>query len=293
VRTEFLYDGLNRRVRIVKRQSGQIVSEKRLLWCDDVICEERDSSGSVTNRRIFGAGFEESGSAFFQTKDHLESIREATDASNAIRARYDYDLFGRVTKLSGDVDTSYGFAGLYFEQSSGLLLANYREYDAALGRFTNADPIGMRGGINLYLYAEGNPARFIDPLGLQSESLSGFERENMMHLNCIIGQWGKTGMEWKAGKGGTRWAHCMASCRTKKCSNSEMTAKEAGSLKELWDVTFCLGFGVESSCGSAEQPQDHDDNEQGYTCPNNMSCEDRCKDLKDKPDPPPGPYGNR
>jgi RHS repeat-associated protein len=47
-------------------------------------------------------------------------------------------------------------------------LSNYRNrfYDPATGRFTQEDPIGFNGGINLYGYAGNNPASFTDPFGL-------------------------------------------------------------------------------------------------------------------------------
>jgi RHS repeat-associated protein len=42
----------------------------------------------------------------------------------------------------------------------------FRTYDPATGRYLEADPIGQRGGINLYPYVQSNPLNFIDPHGL-------------------------------------------------------------------------------------------------------------------------------
>ncbi len=41
-----------------------------------------------------------------------------------------------------------------------------RDYDPALSRYIEADPIGLRGGINVYGYVGGNPINRIDPWGL-------------------------------------------------------------------------------------------------------------------------------
>ena len=41
-----------------------------------------------------------------------------------------------------------------------------RPYDPDLGRWITRDPIGERGGINLYGYVNNNPINEIDPLGL-------------------------------------------------------------------------------------------------------------------------------
>ena len=49
---------------------------------------------------------------------------------------------------------------------SGLDFTLYRAYDPTHARWLNRDPIGELGGINLYAYATGNPASFVDPLGL-------------------------------------------------------------------------------------------------------------------------------
>jgi uncharacterized protein RhaS with RHS repeats len=39
-------------------------------------------------------------------------------------------------------------------------------YDPATGRFTQEDPIGLAGGLNLYGFANSNPLSYSDPFGL-------------------------------------------------------------------------------------------------------------------------------
>ena len=40
-RSEFSYDGFDRRVRIVEKKHGAVVSDVWLLWCGSAICEQR------------------------------------------------------------------------------------------------------------------------------------------------------------------------------------------------------------------------------------------------------------
>ncbi|MFC2996291.1 RHS repeat-associated core domain-containing protein [Acinetobacter sichuanensis] len=42
----------------------------------------------------------------------------------------------------------------------------YRYYSPYVGRFISRDPIGLKGGYNIYAYAP-NPVRWVDPLGLE------------------------------------------------------------------------------------------------------------------------------
>src|SRR5471032_2602134 len=51
---------------------------------------------------------------------------------------------------------------------SGLEYRRNRYYDPQSGRFTQEDPIGLAGGLNLYGFAGGDPLNFDDPFGLDS-----------------------------------------------------------------------------------------------------------------------------
>ncbi|MDD5263076.1 MAG: hypothetical protein PHD76_14630 [Methylacidiphilales bacterium] len=128
------------------------------------ICEERDASNTVT-KRFYGQGEQMTGANYFYTRDHLGSVRELTDSTTAVRARYGYDPYGRTTKLSGDQDADFGYTGHYQHQKSGLTLAPYRIYDANLGRWLSRDPIEERGGINLYGYCQNDSVNYVDPDG--------------------------------------------------------------------------------------------------------------------------------
>ena len=47
-----------------------------------------------------------------------------------------------------------------------LVRMGYRDYDPAVGRFLERDPIDYSGGINLYAYAGNNPITHADPSGM-------------------------------------------------------------------------------------------------------------------------------
>ncbi|WP_379554153.1 RHS repeat-associated core domain-containing protein [Qipengyuania sp. DGS5-3] len=80
------------------------------------------------------------------------------DAGNAVPLSGDY-------LLPGFPGQSRIFSDLYYNR--------YRDYDPVTGRYIQADPIGLGGGSNNYVYALNNPVNYMDPDGLSPLDLLG------------------------------------------------------------------------------------------------------------------------
>jgi RHS repeat-associated protein len=161
---QFAYDGQSRR--ISETDNGTLT--KQWVWVGNQMAEEQDGNNIVT-KKFYPQGEQQSGTAYYYTSDHLGSTREMTDGSGTIQAKYDYDPFGRVTKLSGSLDSTFQYTGDYYHAASALNLTLNRGYDPNTGRWLSRDPIKnaeMRQGPNLYEYVQDDPILKSDPLGL-------------------------------------------------------------------------------------------------------------------------------
>lgn len=170
--TEIQYDAFSRRDRIIERDAtATLTSDKRYIWNELSLLEERDATSGNTLRRFYEEGEKRLTGAevgnYYYMRDHLGSIRELLDSSRVVRARYDYSLWGERSKISGNLDSENGYTGHWYHAKSGLHLAPFRAYDAELGRWLNRDPIEENGGWNLYAYVANEPINWRDPLGLQ------------------------------------------------------------------------------------------------------------------------------
>ena len=99
----------------------------------------------------------------------LVNILALTDASGQPLRQYHYQAFGFPEEYRADRQP-FRFTGREWDKELGLYYYRARYYDPRAGRFISEDPIGFVGGLNLYRYADGNPVRFIDPLGLAGEA---------------------------------------------------------------------------------------------------------------------------
>jgi RHS repeat-associated protein len=114
----------------------------------------------------------------------IGTTERMTDGAGSIAHRAVYTAFGELIDESGAVGTRYGYAGAYGYQSAssqepadplaelGWLHVGERYYDPSAGRFVQRDPIGIRGGLNVYEYAKSGPVILVDPAGLTSSLYS-------------------------------------------------------------------------------------------------------------------------
>ncbi|WP_083944862.1 MULTISPECIES: RHS repeat-associated core domain-containing protein [unclassified Variovorax] len=117
--------------------------------------------------------------------DHLNTPRRLTDSQGQAVWQWAYSAFGDTKPTTAhnrfaDLDvtpnpgiTSFaeflfnlGYMGMYRDNESGLGQNWNRYYDSRTGRYTQFDPIGLRGGWNGFIYANLNPLMFMDPTGL-------------------------------------------------------------------------------------------------------------------------------
>ncbi|MBI3867431.1 MAG: RHS repeat protein [Verrucomicrobia bacterium] len=89
-----------------------------------------------------------------------------TDA-NAAEAKRFYRVIALAAPavVASVVTCNLRFPGQYFDAESGLHYNVMRDYDPALGRYRESDPIGLNGGINLFRYGSANPLTKIDANG--------------------------------------------------------------------------------------------------------------------------------
>jgi len=82
-----------------------------------------------------------------------------------VTQRMDYDEFGNVLFDSNPGFQPFGFAGGLYDPNTKLLRFGSRDYDPEVGRWTTRDPIGHKGGLNLYAYVANEPVNNLDPFG--------------------------------------------------------------------------------------------------------------------------------
>jgi RHS repeat-associated protein len=127
--------------------------------------------------------------AYFIHTDQLNTPRAITNAGGAMVWQWDSDPFGKDSaneQPAGQPAFTYNprFPGQQFDRESNLHYNYFRDYDPALGRYVQSDPIGLRGGVNTFGYVQGNPISFVDPLGLiKIPGIPGAEGETSVHAN--------------------------------------------------------------------------------------------------------------
>ncbi len=141
--------------------------------------------------------YEGYGQIYWFSTDINGAPLEVTDERGDLRWSGHYGSFGEVNyqtegfwrqvKSATLSHQSLRYAGQYSDRETGLHYNLFRYYDPQTGRFTVQDPIGLKGGWNLYQYAP-NPQDWIDPLGLTGKPLNSPTVKNWFNKGGSIWQ---------------------------------------------------------------------------------------------------------
>ena len=196
---EYGYDGQNRRI-VKKTYAEGVLTEVRhyYLSVQNQVLEERLASPIPNpqtlipvSQYVWGPRYvddlvlrDRDTNADGTLDERLYAIQEANwnvttvvAANGDVQERYSYTAYGKCEirmpdfSLDGDQVSAYAWTSLYtsreLDVETGLYYYRARYYDADMGTFIGRDPIGYRGGINLYEYCGDNPVRLVDPSGNQ------------------------------------------------------------------------------------------------------------------------------
>jgi RHS repeat-associated protein len=175
----YTYNGLGDRVRVDKPTGTRhFVYDALSVFGGRVIAEYGSSAADVKAEFIWALPPAANDNSPFGGGDHIAGYAPlalvAKNASNQLELYWVHgDHIGVpvvTTNAQGQVVTpANDFLRPGFPGQSQVLADLYhnraRDYDPVPGRYIQADPIGLGGGINPYIYANSDPVNLIDPTG--------------------------------------------------------------------------------------------------------------------------------
>jgi RHS repeat-associated protein len=174
--TTYVYNALGQRIRKVTPSSkayfaydeaGHLIGEydgmgsliQEIVWLGNT---------PIASVRLEACGF----SIFYIHTDHLNTPRRITRRSTTdVVWSWESDPFGASVPNEdpsglGAFSFNLRFPGQYFDAEAGLAYNMARDYDPAVGRYTESDPLGLKAGVNTYAYVGSRPTLLSDPNGL-------------------------------------------------------------------------------------------------------------------------------
>ena len=197
---EYAYNALGRRVQVYDMAAD---AKTRYYYNEQwQVLKETDEEGYGLRWYIYGNYIDEVlvmvdpnvAADYYYAHNHLYSPVALLDDASAILERYEYDAYGKMTRLDPDftawsgaeAGNPYYFTGrnVDFLDNGNLILQynRHRYYDYKIGRWLNQDPLGVvpvpngfinqfniltqyRDGLNLYQYIGSRPLIYTDPYG--------------------------------------------------------------------------------------------------------------------------------
>ena len=169
--TLFIHDGWNLVAEYVL-ESGAWALDRTYAWGPD-LSGSLQGAGGVGG--LLAVSLKRSAPGwYYPLYDGNGNIEAYLTSAGDFAAIYQYDAFGNVLSRPGSGAASvaaqqlfhHRFSTKYQDASTGFYYYGFRYYSPVSGRWLSRDPIGERGGINLYGIGMNAGANMLDVLGL-------------------------------------------------------------------------------------------------------------------------------
>jgi len=158
--TRFLYDGWNL-IEELDALNGDAVIRQH-VWGLDV---SGTGGGGGIGSLLFSSDSTGVYAPAFDGNGNIVAWVNAT--SGTIAGKWDYGPFAETIECTGVAQSlPFAFSTKYLDRETGLYYYGYRFYDPSTGRWTSLDPMGEKGGLNLYCFVKNSPVNQFDLFGL-------------------------------------------------------------------------------------------------------------------------------
>lgn len=100
--------------------------------------------------------------------DFMKNVSEIFNTNGYIQNAYTYSPYGKV-EASGNFSNPIQWSSEVYDSELSVVYYNYRSYNPIDGRWLSADPIGIKGGLNTYIFVGNAPILGRDALGLATQ----------------------------------------------------------------------------------------------------------------------------
>jgi RHS repeat-associated protein len=218
--TSYGYDGWGRRIR---KSTG--TQSTRYVYDDDDLVAELNGAGILQREFVYHPGTDRphsmrrsDGATFYYVTELPGHVAGLVDGSNNVVNKYEYTPFGESLAATEGTAQPLRYGSREYDPDTKLYYNRARFYDPHQGRFISQDPIGLAGGVNIYVYAANDPGNQTDPFGLDNchaVKVEITDEDGMVHKGTLelcsgggstIGQILDYAALWGVGSGSEYWA---------------------------------------------------------------------------------------